>query len=186
LTSASTVALVTLLLAASCSLDTGAISDSDRGDTGSGSDTGAPIDSGADTRWTDTGPARDTGVTMDSSPMDTSPADSGPADTGPPDAGMPDTRPPDTGRPDTGPPPTCNSQYGSRVTGYFLCEETPTSCEFYTNPPGNQSCNMVCTAGGGTCLDAWRELGVCGHNEDRACENVMNDMICLCSRGPGP
>jgi hypothetical protein len=159
-----------------CALDRAGLGETAGRDAGT--DGGSPLDA--------SGPARD-GAPPDVAPLDAPPGDdagspdAGPPDAGPPDVGPPDTGPPDSGPPDAGPRPTCRELYGG-VGGYYRCQETATTCEFYTNPSGSQSCDAVCAAGGGTCLDAWRELYPCGHREDRTCGFAMDDMICLCTR----
>jgi hypothetical protein len=105
----------------------------------------------------------------------------GAADTGPPDTG-----PADTGTPDTGTIVSCDDAYSSS-RNYFLCDMGTDRCEFYVDPSGDDSCDNVCAAGGGTCLDTYSESGDtgtsrCSRSSSRSCSASSNDFICICSR----
>ena len=134
----------------------------------------------------DAGTPDDTSVLMDTiAPTDTSsPSDSAVPPDVPSDSGAPDTGSPDTGSPDTGTTlPSCDSTYGS--TGeYLLCEETATTCEFYTRPSERSTCDEICEDGGGTCEGAYNETGSggCTRGTVYTCERDSADTLCICSR----
>jgi hypothetical protein len=108
-------------------------------------------------------------------------ADTGPVDTGPADTGVVDTAPPDTGT-----IVTCDDAYSS-AGSYFLCDMGTDRCEFYVDPSGDDSCDNICAAGGGTCLGTYSESGDtgssrCARSSSRSCGASSNDFICICTR----
>ena len=61
------------------------------------------------------------------------------------------------------------------------------SCEFYVDPSGDDSCDNICAAGGGTCITRYDESGDsgstrCTRTGTRNCSDVSNDFICVCTR----
>lgn len=87
------------------------------------------------------------------------------------------------------PPPksACETQFGT-VDDFKLCSETETTCSFYARL-GGKSCGEVCGAMGGTCLDAFDNIGAgCKVNSklDDTCDSKRNTEICICSKMPPP
>jgi hypothetical protein len=106
-----------------------------------------------------------------------------------PDLPKPDTRPPDLPKPDTRPPDTkalksCDDIY-STASGYILCKENPTSCEFNANTSPN--CATLCSSfSGQTCLGAYDNPNTAGQECDHigtdSCSTNRGTEICVCSR----
>jgi len=85
-------------------------------------------------------------------------------------------------------PPSCDTLYGG-ASGYILCVETPTECEFYTTNNRVRTCSSTCASFGGTCLRRWRDAAGAGNecvhrdSSPRGCGAVGNVTdICVCSR----
>lgn len=182
------VLAVSMLLASGCALDRTGVGDEDGGpgidaqsiDAG-GRETGvdAPppdddsgIDSGriGDDSGTDGGGDSDSGIDSGIDSGTDAGTDSG-IDAGT-DAGL-----------DSGPPRmTCDMRYGG-IRRYELCAETATSCEFYSDPSTDSSCNTICAAGGGTCISAHEEDSAnCSDAGGTTCDTAFNDVVCVCTR----
>jgi len=130
----------------------------------------------------DAGPM-DTGP-MDTGPMDTGPADTGPADTGPADTSVPDVLI-DTGTPDAAAGAICDAVFGGEPS-YMRCTATATTCEFYTNPDGDD-CATICSFYDEACLAAYGESGptmVCTRSSKMSCFTAFADAICVCTITP--
>jgi hypothetical protein len=102
----------------------------------------------------------------------------------PPDPSTSDDGPPDPST-TTGAPADCNTMYGGAAS-YFLCEETADSCRFSVDVMGISNCTAVCTAFGGTCLDAFDNPGggqECVVQGDLDCNYIGKvTTLCLCSK----
>ena len=146
-----------------------------------------PIDAGPDVGPTDAGPL-DAGFDAgrDAGPRDAGPPDAGPPDAGPPDAGPPDAGPPDAGPADAGPRPlrSCNAIYGA-VSGYQLCAERATQCEFVANTGGG-SCTDLCTGVAAACVAAYADAwwSACTRDGTESCGDDRSREICVCTRIP--
>lgn len=150
-------------------------------DAGPGMDAGrARLDAGKDS---DAGAGRDAQADRDAGPIG---MDAGGDDAGAPDAGAPDAGPPDGGPADGAAVlRPCDAIYGAAPL-YMLCDERPTECEFFVRTAG--SCNAICSAAGGTCLQQFQEAGnggaKCTRQDARTCGSSMLDGICVCTRVP--
>ncbi len=126
---------------------------------------------------------------------DARPPDLRKPDLRPPDLRKPDVRPPDLRKPDLRPPDlrkpdsqkTCAQIYGA-ASNFQLCASTATECRFYTDVyPGSQTCQAVCAAHGGSCLDAkvpqgWQSSTErCSEVGDTSCTNSAYGHMCYCS-----
>jgi len=85
-------------------------------------------------------------------------------------------------------PPSCDALYGS-ASGYILCVETPTECEFYTTLDRVRTCESTCADFGGSCLRRWRDENGAGNecvrmdSSSRRCDTTGNRTdICVCTR----
>lgn len=86
--------------------------------------------------------------------------------------------------PEVEPPNVCEQQYGGETA--LFCEETSSSCTFYTALNG-KSCDDYCEEHGGTCIAAQADAND-GCEVDlsitRTCQQTAaNDDICTCTRG---
>lgn len=104
-----------------------------------------------------------------------------------PDLPEPDLPKIDTKKPDMKPPKTCDDIY-STASGYILCQETATSCEFNANTP-NGNCQTLCTSfSGQTCLGAHDNPDTAGQECNANlgagddCSTNRGTEICVCSR----
>jgi hypothetical protein len=82
---------------------------------------------------------------------------------------------------------TCDQQFGAS-TGYQLCAETETTCEFFHLADGTpEACSDVCATYLATCVVSYNStLGTeCTRGEEQACTTTRGSQICVCSRGDG-
>ena len=80
---------------------------------------------------------------------------------------------------------SCDEIYMSSA-GYQLCDQRPSECEFYAEL-GGDSCDDVCGAAGGTCVETYAD----GNPDDceraggpRSCSDTHRNEICVCTRIP--
>ncbi|MBW2457820.1 MAG: hypothetical protein JRI68_25165 [Deltaproteobacteria bacterium] len=78
---------------------------------------------------------------------------------------------------------SCDDQYG-QANGYVLCEQTTSTCEFFTIA-GGKHCRAICAALGGECASAIDNGSGCVHQAEITCTTALNDLICVCSLGCG-
>jgi hypothetical protein len=91
-----------------------------------------------------------------------------------PDLSVPDLSVPDLSL------PGCTTKYGD-ISGFILCEQTSTSCLFFFNNSG--SCDNLCGARGGTCLNAYNDdTNGCTWSSEGSCSSSYGDSICRCTR----
>lgn len=124
------------------------------------------------TAWTGQPSPADSGISPDA-------GDAGDAGT-PGDAGdgAIDGAPGDAG------PDSCEALYGA-LRRYEECDSNPSECEFYSDPETNQSCDSLCAAGSGVCIEAFRKAGgmeSCRRGDALRCDEPDNRPICVCSR----
>ena len=70
------------------------------------------------------------------------------------------------------------------MAGFELCGEDPTQCSFNATKDGVESCDDVCTAHGGACLEVFTNGGsnLCAGNEVAECSLDSHvDDICVCT-----
>lgn len=81
---------------------------------------------------------------------------------------------------------TCDEQFGAS-TGYQLCIEAETSCEFFHLAEVAEACADVCALYGATCLTTFNsdEATPCTRQEEAVCTTTRSSQICICSRGAG-
>lgn len=75
----------------------------------------------------------------------------------------------------------CDEVFGS-AAGYVLCQESSTSCLFYTVLNKVETCACRCAIFGGTCISASGEGdSSCEVFKTSSCDEFANDQICECS-----
>lgn len=81
---------------------------------------------------------------------------------------------------------TCDEQF-SESTGYQLCAEAETSCEFFHLAAAPEACADVCAAYGATCITTFNsdEATPCTRQDEAVCTTTRSSQICICSRGAG-
>jgi len=81
---------------------------------------------------------------------------------------------------------TCDQQFGAS-TGYQLCAETETTCEFFHLADTPEACSDVCAAYQATCQVSYNAtVGTeCTREEEQLCTVTRGSQICVCSRGGG-
>ncbi len=79
---------------------------------------------------------------------------------------------------------TCDEQFGAS-TGYQLCIETDTSCEFFHLAEVPEACADVCALYGATCITTYNstEGTECTREEEAVCTTTRSSQLCVCSRG---
>ena len=79
---------------------------------------------------------------------------------------------------------TCDEQFGAS-TGYQLCIETETTCEFFHLVDVAEACADVCALYGATCVTTYNsdEAAPCTRQEESDCTVTRSSQICVCSRG---
>ncbi len=79
---------------------------------------------------------------------------------------------------------TCEEQFGAS-TGYQLCAETDTSCEFFHLADTPEACSDVCALYGATCIVSYNSsVGTeCTREVEQLCTQTRGSQICVCSRG---
>ncbi len=84
----------------------------------------------------------------------------------------------------TGPTLSCTDEYGT-APGFFLCVETPTTCDFNLNTgSGATSCGATCAQLGGACIIEMDNLGNCDLFTDGgfACDDShFGTTLCRCT-----
>jgi hypothetical protein len=82
-------------------------------------------------------------------------------------------------------PPSCDDVFG-KAPGYVLCEETDTTCNFAALTMG--TCAQMCAAYGGTCLEAFDNVGSGGVEcvpvrlSTDTCDTSRQTEICVCDK----
>jgi hypothetical protein len=81
---------------------------------------------------------------------------------------------------------TCDEQFGAS-TGYQLCIEAETTCEFFHLGAVAEACADVCALYGSTCVTTYNsdEATPCTRQEEADCTTTRQSQICVCNRGPG-
>ena len=81
---------------------------------------------------------------------------------------------------------TCDEQFGAS-TGYQLCIEAETTCEFFHLAAVPEACADVCALYGATCITTFNatEGTECTREEEAVCTTTRSSQICICSRGDG-
>ena len=81
---------------------------------------------------------------------------------------------------------TCDEQFGAS-TGYQLCIEAETTCEFFHLAAAPEACADVCALYGATCITTFNatEGTECTREEEAVCTTTRSSQICICSRGDG-
>jgi hypothetical protein len=81
---------------------------------------------------------------------------------------------------------TCDEQFGES-TGYQLCVETETTCEFFHLAEVAEACADVCALYGATCATTYNsdEATPCTRQEEADCATTRQSQICVCGRGAG-
>jgi hypothetical protein len=79
---------------------------------------------------------------------------------------------------------TCDEQFG-QSTGYQLCIEAETTCEFFHLAEVAEACADVCALYGSTCVTTYNsdEATPCTRQEEDVCTTTRQSQICVCSRG---
>jgi hypothetical protein len=79
---------------------------------------------------------------------------------------------------------TCDEQFGAS-TGYQLCAETDTTCEFFHLAETPEACADVCGLYQATCITTFNStVGTeCTREEEAVCTTTRGSQICICSRG---
>lgn len=81
---------------------------------------------------------------------------------------------------------TCDEQFGAS-TGYQLCVESETTCEFFHLAAVAEACADVCALYDATCVTTYNatEGTECTREEEAVCTTTRTSQICVCSRGAG-
>lgn len=81
---------------------------------------------------------------------------------------------------------TCDEQFGAS-TGYQLCIESETTCEFFHLAAVAEACADVCALYGAACTTTYNsdEATPCTRQEEAVCTTTRQSQICVCSRGDG-
>jgi hypothetical protein len=81
---------------------------------------------------------------------------------------------------------TCDEQFGAS-TGYQLCIESETTCEFFHLAEIAEACADVCALYNATCVTTYNatEGTECTREEEAVCTTTRSSQICVCSRGDG-
>ena len=81
---------------------------------------------------------------------------------------------------------TCDEQFGAS-TGYQLCVETETTCEFFHLSAVAEACTDVCALYGAACATSYNsdEGTPCTRQEEADCTTTRQSQICVCNRGDG-
>ena len=99
------------------------------------------------------------------------------ADAGPQDA---DVAPPDAAPIQL---QSCGEQFGL-ASGYLLCAEQPSTCEFFSQTAGG-TCADLCASLGSTCVDAYDSSAdaPCTVQSADGCLAAHTTQTCICERG---
>jgi len=77
---------------------------------------------------------------------------------------------------------SCDEAY-SGVPGYINCGGVAAGqCKFFVILNQVASCDDMCEAGGGTCIQALRDEDSCIGTEPRPCDDPANDRVCVCTQ----
>jgi hypothetical protein len=166
------VACFALPLACTADFDRFAV-DTDSGATGGSGGGGASQDGGS---WNDAGAAGATnpsgglGGGAGAGGLDASTAGGAGA---PPDGGVIEL-------------PPCAATYSTAAGYKSLCLETAETCEL-AFASTVQSCEGLCAAHGGSCIDAFNITGTsCAHEDAIGCADATHsNALCICTRGCG-
>lgn len=81
---------------------------------------------------------------------------------------------------------TCDEQFGAS-TGYQLCVESETTCEFFHLAEVAEACADVCALYGAACVTTYNatEGTECTREEEAVCTTTRTSQICVCGRGDG-